>query len=222
MIIMPLGWTEALVLMGSCGTCLLVVYYSTKFWGGNWEELKDKFRSMGVKLDYQLELLTGLIVMVLLFVFVSPVIGWMMHNIPALFGFLVAVCYPICIMLLRSVTFEKVLKIIPDFRIYRFFVIFSVFAGGYFTIGGFSSMNFNHPLGLSLTMIFFGLLGQTIPLLPDYIEKITRFDLGMNRKWRMNNKKSQRALIFLGGLSFVTFLILRFVTGSIQSKVFGI
>ncbi|MEN4069869.1 MAG: hypothetical protein PQ975_09410 [Methanobacterium sp.] len=201
---------------------MLVVYYSTKFWGWNWEKLKDKFRSMGVKLDYQLELLTGLIVMGLLFVFVSPVIGGMMRNIPALFGFLVAVCYPLLIMILRPNTFEKVLKIVPDFSIYRIFVIFSVFAGGYFTIGGFSSMNFNHPLCLSLTMIIVGLLGQTVPLLPDYIERITRFDLGMNRRWRMNNKMSQRALIFLGSLSFATFIILRFITENIQSSVFGI
>lgn len=215
---MALGWTETLTLMGSGAVFLLFCVYLTKYWDG----MKEKFRSMGVKLDYQLELLSALIVMVLLFVFVSPVIGGMMHNIPGLFGFLVAVCYPLLVMILRPVTFEKVLKIVPDFRIYRIFVIFSVLAGGYFTIAGFSSINFNHPLSFSLTMIFIGLLGQTIPLLPDYIEKITRFDLGMNRQWRMNNKKSQKALIFLGVLSIVTFLILRFITESIQSKVFGI
>lgn len=219
---MPLGWTETLALMGSVGISLLVVYYSTKLWGWNWEKLKEKFRSMGVKLDYQLELITGLIVMVLLFVFVSPVIGGMMHNIPALFGFLVAVCYPICVMLLRPVTFEKVLKIVPDFRVYRIFVIFSVFAGGYFTIAGFSMLNFHYPLELAVIMISIGLLGQTVPLLPDYIEKITRFDLGMNRRWRMNNKKSSRALVFLGILSFATFIILRFITENIQSMIFGI
>ena len=169
-----------------------------------------------------MELLTGLIAMGFVFVFVSPVIGWMMHNVPALFGVLVAVCYPIMVMFLRPVTFENVLKIVQDFRIYRVFVIFSVFAGGYFTIAGFSSMNFNHPLGLSLTFIFIGLLGQTVPLLPDYIEKITKFDLGMNRRWRMNNKKSQRALTFLGVLSFVIFIILRFISESIQTSVFGV
>jgi hypothetical protein len=208
--------------MGSVSIAILFVIYSKNLWGYNWEKLRDKFKLMGVKRDYQVELLTGLIAMGFVFVFVSPVIGWMMHNVPALFGVLVAVCYPIMVMFLRPVTFENVLKIVQDFRIYRVFVIFSVFAGGYFTIAGFSSMNFNHPLGLSLTFIFIGLLGQTVPLLPDYIEKITKFDLGMNRRWRMNNKKSQRALTFLGVLSFVIFIILRFISESIQTSVFGV
>lgn len=218
MIFLALDWTETLTLMGNGAIFLLCCVYFTKYW----DKLKEKFRSMGVELDYQLELLSALIVMGLLFVFVSPVIGGMMHNIPALFGFLVAVCYPLLVMILRPVTFEKVLKIVPDFRIYRIFVIFSVLSGGYFTIAGFSSMNFNHPLSYSLTMIFIGLLGQTIPLLPDYIERVTRFDLGMNRQWKMNEQKSQKALIFLGVLSIATFLILQFITASIQSKVFGI
>jgi hypothetical protein len=156
-----------------------------------------------------------MIAMGMMFLFLFPVIGWMMHNIPALFGILVVVYYPICIMFLRPVTFENVLKIVPDFRIYRIFVVFSFVAGGFFVIDGFSLINFNYPLELAVIMIFLGILGQTVPLLPDYIEKITRFDLGMNRKWRMNNKKSSQALTFLGGLSVVTFLILRFVTGSI-------
>jgi hypothetical protein len=221
-ILLALGWTEVLALMGSVAIAILLIIYLTNLWGYDWEKLRDKFRSMGVKRDYQVELLIGSIAMGLVFVFASPVIGGMMRNLPALFGILVAVCYPLVVMFLRPVTFEKVLKIVPDFRIYRIFVIFSVFAGGYFTIAGFSSMNFNHPLGLSLTMIIVGLLGQTVPLLPDYIERITRFDLGMNRRWRMNNKMSQRALIFLGSLSFATFIILRFITESIQSSVFGI
>jgi hypothetical protein len=125
-------------------------------------------------------------------------------------------------MILRPVTFEKVLKIIPDFRLYRIFVVFSFIAGGYFTIAGFSMLNFHYPLELIVIMILIGLIGQTIPLLPDYTEKITKFDLGMNRQWRMNKQKSQKALIVLGIQSIVTFLILRFITESIQSKVFGI
>jgi hypothetical protein len=145
--------------------------------------------------------------------FFSPVIIWMMHAPIGLFGFLVAVCYPLLIMLLRPVTFQKVLNIDSDFRIYRIFVIFSAMAGGYFTIYGFSMINFNHSLSLALIMILFGLVGQTIPLLPDYIEKVTRFNLGMNVEV-MNNTESRNALVFLGGLSVVTFLILRFVTGS--------
>lgn len=208
---MTLGWTETLAMLGSGGVFLLTVQYFARYW----DKLKNKFRSRGIKLDYQLELLSALIVMGLLFVFLSPVMGWMIHNIPALFGVLVVLCYPICMMILRPVTFQKVLNIDSDFRIYRIFVIFSAFAGGYFTIYGFSSINFNQPLFFSLIMIFIGVIGQTVPLLPDYIEKVTRFNLGMNSEV-MDSGESRNALIFLGGLSVVTFLILRFVTGSIM------
>lgn len=215
---MVLGWTETLAAFGSVFIFILFCVYLTRYW----DKLKEKFRSMGVKRDYQLELLSALIVMVLAFVFFSPVIVGMMHNIPALFGFLVTACYPLVVMILRPVTFEKVLKIVPDFRVYRVFVVFSFIAGGYFTVAGFSMVNFDYPLEFVVIMVLIGLLGQTVPLLPDYIEKITKFDLGMNRRWRMNNKKSQRALIFLGVLSVVTFIILLFITESIQSSVFGI
>lgn len=189
---MALGWTETLAAFGSVFIFILLCVYLTRYW----DKLKEKFRSMGVKRDYQLELLSALIVMVLAFVFFSPVIVGMMHNVSALFGFLVVVCYPLVVMILRTDTFENVLKILPDFRVYRILVVFSFFAGGYFTVAGFSMLNFHYPLELVIIMIFIGLLGQTIPLLPDYIEKITRLDLGMNRRWRMNNKKSSRALVF--------------------------
>ncbi len=215
---MALGWTETLAAFCSVFIFIVFCIYLTRYW----DKLKNKFMSIGVKLDYQLELLSALIVVGLGFVFFSPVIGGMMHNVPALFGLLVTVCYPIVLMILRPVTFEKVLKIVPDFRVYRIFVVFSFIAGGYFTVAGFSMLNFSYPLELAVIMMFIGLFGQTVPLLPDYIEKITRFDLGMNRRWRMNNKKSGHALVFLGGLSFITFIILRFIVDNIQSSLFGI
>lgn len=201
---------KGLVLIASVFAFILLVSFFTKYWN----RLNEKFRLMGFKLDYQLDLLSALVVMVIGFVFLAPVISWMMHNIPALIGILVTVCYPICIMLLRPNTFQKVLNIDPDFRIYRIFIVFSFIAGGFFVIDGFSLINFNYPLSLALTMIFIGIIGQTIPLLPDYIEKITQLNLGMDKK-NMNNTKSRNALVLLGSLSVVTFLILRFITESI-------
>ncbi|MGV8144752.1 MAG: hypothetical protein ACP5OJ_09100 [Methanothermobacter sp.] len=215
---MTFGWTELLALLISGGVFLLIVNYFAKYW----DVLKEKFRSRGVKLDYQLELVSALIVMVLLFIFIFPIIGGMMHNLPAIFGLLVTVCYPILIMILRHDTFEKVLKIVPEFKVYRIFVVFSCIAGGYYTVAGFSMLNFNYPLLLAFIIVFIGLLGQTVPLLPDYIEKVTKFDLGMNRKWRMNNKKSRNALTFMGVLSIMTFIILRLISLNIQSRIFGI
>lgn len=207
-----------LAIFGGIGIIIFIGFLFDRVWYG----MQDKLRRRGVKFDYQLELICGIICMGIAFLVFIPIIGIMMHNIVGLIGFGVAVIYPLVVMYLRPGVFgEKMQLITTDMRIYRVFVLLSVFAGGYFTILSFSMLNFHFPLGLVFTFLILGLFAQTVPLYFDLFDRFLPVDLGMERTGSMDSNVLQRIMSVMGGISVVTFICVRFVAFSIKSSVFG-
>lgn len=212
---------NTLVGLGILGGGAVVIFVAVLF-DRVWYGMQDKLRRRGVKFDYQLELICGMLMMGLVFVVFIPVIGGILHNIVGLIGFGVAVIYPLVVMYLRPGVFgEKMQLITTDMRIYRVFVLLSVFAGGYFTILSFSMLNFHFPLGLVFTFLILGLFAQTVPLYFDLFDRFLPVDLGMERTGSMDPNVLQRIMSVMGGISVVTFICVRFVAFSIKSSVFG-
>lgn len=120
-----------------------------------------------------------------------------------------------------KIFYEKVKMNFPRYLIYY---AFSLAAGAFMTVRGFSMLNFpDIPSELAVTVIFLGLIGQTIPLFPDYIEKIVPVKLGIKKGIEhLNSAEKKKAGIFMVILSIVTFLIIRFIAMTIQSQIFGI
>ena len=212
---------NSLVGLGILGGGAVVIFIAVLF-DKIWYGMKDKLRSKGVKFEYQLELICGMLMMGLTFVVFIPVIGGILHNIIGLIGWGVAVIYPLVVMYLRPGVFgEKMQLITTDLRVYRFFVVFSVFAGGYFTILSFSMLNSHFPWGLVFTFLILGLFAQTVPWYFDLLDKVLPVDLGMKRRGSMDPKFIQRVLSVMGGMAVVTFICVRFVAFTIQTRVFG-
>jgi hypothetical protein len=188
-----------------------------------WPDLQVKLKNSGVKFEYQLELICGMIMMGVVCVIFIPVIGGILHNMLGLVGFGVAAIYPLVVMYLRPSVFgEKMQLITTDLRIYRVFLVFSVMAGGYFTILSFSMLNSHFPIGLVLTFLILGLFAQTVPLYFDIFDRILPVDLGMNRKRPMDPQDAQKAMAVIGAISVATFICIRFIAFTIQAQLFGI
>lgn len=188
-----------------------------------WPDVQVKLRNKGVKFEYQLELICGMIITGVACVVFIPVIGGILHNMLGLVGFGVAVIYPLVVMYLRQGVFgEKMQLITTDLRIYRVFLVFSVMAGGYFTILSFSILNFHFPLGLVFTFLILGLFAQTVPLYFDLFDRILPVDLGMNRERPMNSEDAQKAIAVVGAISVLTFVFIQFIAFTMKAQLFGI
>lgn len=208
-----------LAIMGGGAVVIFIAFLFDRVW----HDMQEKLRSKGVKFDYQLELICGMLMMSLLFVVFIPIIGLLMHNIIGLCGFGVAVIYPLVVMYLRPRVFgEKMQMITTDLRIYRVFLVFSVVAGGYFTILSFSMLNSHFPLGLVITFLILGLFAQAVPLYFDIFDRILPVDLGINRKMPMDPKDAQKVVVLVGAISVATFICIRFIAFTLQSQLFGI
>lgn len=137
-----------------------------------------------------------------------------LHNFSGYVGFMVIFLFPFIVELLRIKTFSDS-NILEETNIgyhptYCF--LFSLAAGGFITIRGFSMLNFpDMPSDLAYFVIVLGLFAQSIPLFPDYIEKILH-----------RNLRSTAGLRFMGILAVVLFIVTHIIWIAVQSKVFGI
>lgn len=136
------------------------------------------------------------------------------NNLPFYLGAMVGFLYPSLIMFLRLKTFsdtcineETGLGYHPGA-----YLAVSLGAGWFMTARGFSMLNFQDiPAQLAYFVIALGLIAQTIPLFPDYLDRIVPVDL-----------RSKAGLHFMGILAVALFIITHIIWIMVQSKVFGI
>lgn len=157
-----------------------------------------------------LPLLFGLL---LIFMYYPVAIDY--NNLPAFLGTAVGFLYPSLIMLLRRKTFSDA-SIKEDTGVgYNpsAYLIISLGAGWFMILRGFSMLNFPDkvPAELGYIVLTMGLIAMTIPLFPDYLDKITSVDL-----------RSQAGLRFMGIVAVLLFISTHIIWILVQSKVFGI
>lgn len=136
-----------------------------------------------------------------------------LHNFPIYVGFVMVFFFPFIILLFRIRTFSDSSILERTGLGYHpaYCFLLSVFAGGYTTGTGFSMLNFSDPMGLVYSMILVGLIAQTIPLFPDYINKLVPFEI--------RSKFGYKFMVFLAVTIFIVTWIIHIY---LQSKVFGI
>ena len=190
----------------------LVVFmciFLNKLWYGY--DLEGKLRRR-VSFDYQVELIGGFLGLGLVFLIFIPIIGGIGHNLLGLIGFLVACFYPLVVMCLRPFVYgERMGLISDDMRVYRLFMLFSVFAGGYFTILSFSMLNSHFPLGQVLKFLVLGLFAQTVPLYFDVLDRFLPVNLGIYEDGPKNVNVLRRITRTMLVLMVVAFVCVYFV-----------
>jgi len=142
------------------------------------------------------------------------VIGY--HNLPCYIGFVFIMLYPLVVMILRMETFSN--KSIPSHStpVYVgrnmvsggpgynpfYYFLFSFAIGGMSTVWGFSMLNFpDISLTQSLTLIILGIIGQTIVLFSDKINRISPFDT-----------RTRKGLYIMTGVTFAIIIGITIIT----------
>jgi hypothetical protein len=136
------------------------------------------------------------------------------NNLPFYLGAMLGFLYPSLIMLFRLKIFSDAsIKEDTDLGYHPgAYLAVSLGAGWFMTARGFSMLNFqNIPSELGYIVIALGLIAQTIPLFPDYLDKIVPFDL-----------RSKAGLRFIGILAVFLFIITHIIWITVQSRFFGI
>ena len=200
-----LGWT----ILGGLVILIFVGILLNKVWYGY--DLEGKLRRR-VSFDYQVELIGGFLGLGIGCLIFIPIIGGVGHNIPALVGIAVAVFYPLVVMCLRPFVYGERMELInDDMRVYRLFMLFSVFAGGYFTILSFSMLNSHFPLGQVLKFLVLGLFAQTVPLYFDVLDRFLPVNLGIYEDGPKNVNVLRRITRTMLVLMVVAFVCVYFV-----------
>lgn len=148
----------------------------------------------------------------LLFMYYPIVVAY--ANLPAFLGIAVGFLYPSVVMLLRLRTFSDANIQVSTGMGYHpgAYLFISLGAGWFMVLRGFSMLNFpNIPSELSYIVLGMGLLAMTIPLFPDYLDKVMPVDL-----------RSSSGLRLMGLIAVVLFIGTHIVWIVLQSKVFGI
>lgn len=213
-------WINSLAILGAAGGAIIFALLSVKF---NLENrIKENLGRVGVKLLFRQTMICGLIAIVVVFLLCVIPVVFMIGNFPALIGLWVGLSYPLVLMFFRTKIFDEKMRM--TFPRYLIYYAFSLAAGIFMTVRGFSMLNFaGFPLELAVLVIFLGLIGQTVPLFPDYIEKISPVKLGIKKgSAHLTVAETKKAGIFMATLSIVTFLIIRFIAMTVQSQIFGI
>lgn len=135
-------------------------------------------------------------------------------NLPFYLGAMLGFLYPSLIMLLRLKTFSDT-KIKESTGLGYHpgaYLAISLGAGWFMVARGFSMLNFqNIPSELAYITIILGVIAQTIPLFPDYLDKALPVDL-----------RSRTGLLFMGVIAVILFIVTHIIWIMIQSRVFGI
>ena len=212
-------WTDFSIGMIIAAFCVLFAMLSVKFKLEN--RIRMKLGRLGLS-PFRQSMIVGLlatIIVPLLFIYLFVIVK---HNVPSVLGFWVCMSYPFVLMFFRPEIFaEKVKMTFPRYLIYY---AFSLAAGAFMTVRGFSMLNFaDFPVELAVLVIFLGLIGQTVPLFPDYIEKVSPVKLGIKKgSAHLTINERRKAGIFMAALSIAIFLIIRFIAMTVQSQIFGI
>ena len=139
------------------------------------------------------------------------------HNLSGYIGILFITVYPILVMILRKGAFND--DSIPSAQnpVYSgpnlvsggpgynplYYLLFSFAIGGASTVWGFSMLNFpDIPLQEGLSMVFMGLIGQTVVLFPDKFNQISPVDT-----------RTRRGLYFMTGVTIAIIICLQILSG---------
>lgn len=150
------------------------------------------------------------VIIIAITIYYPVAIGY--NNLPFYIGFIFIAAYPLVVMILRSKTFSD--KSIPSHStpVYVgrntvsggpgynpfYYLLFSFAIGGMTTVWGFSMLNFSDiSLNQSLTHIILGIIGQTIVLFPDKINKISPYDT-----------RTQKGLFIMMGVTITIIIVI--------------
>jgi len=147
-------------------------------------------------------------------IFYPIAIGY--SNLPCYIGMLFLTIYPVVVMILRRNTFSD--NSIPSARnhVYvgsnmvsggpgyypLYYWLFSMAIGGVSTVWGFSMLNFpDIPLQQGLSLVFMGLIGQTLVLFPDKFNKISPYDT-----------RTRKGLYFMMGITIAIIICIEILS----------
>lgn len=148
-------------------------------------------------------------------IFYPSVVGY--HNFPFFVGWLFLTIYPLVVMIIRRNTFSD--NSIPSAKtpVYvgpnlvsggpgynpLYYLLFSLAIGGASTVWGFSMLNFSDiPLEEGLSMVFIGLVGQTLILFPDKFNRISPADT-----------RTRKGLYFMIGVTIAIIICIEILSG---------
>ncbi|MCC7551404.1 MAG: hypothetical protein KO316_07980 [Methanobacterium sp.] len=176
---------------------------------------KNKSFSKG---SYTYEGLPWLLLFMVLIANIAIFYPWAIgyKNFPAYVGFLFIGIYPLVIMILRRNTFSD--NSIPSARnhVYvgsnrvsggpgynpLYYLLFSFAIGCASTVWGFSMLNFpDIPLQQGLSLVFMGLIGQTLVLFPDKFNKISPYDT-----------RTRKGLYFMMGITIAIIICIEILS----------
>ena len=150
------------------------------------------------------------------------VVGY--HNFPFYLGWLFLTIYPLVVMIIRKNTFSD--NSIPSARnpVYvgrnlvsggpgynpLYYLLFSLAIGASSTVWGFSMLNFpDIPIQEGLITVFMGLIGQTLVLFPDKLNKISPVDT-----------RTRKGLYFMMGVTIAIIICLE-VLSEFLASIYG-
>lgn len=192
-----------------------------KFFGIKFK--KDNSFGMG---SYTYEGLSWIFLIYLLILDIAilypSVVGY--HNFQFYLGWLFLTIYPLVVMIIRRNTFSD--NSIPSARnpVYvgrnlvsggpgynpLYYLLFSLAIGASSTVWGFSMLNFpDIPIQEGLITVFMGLIGQTLVLFPDKLNKISPVDT-----------RTRKGLYFMMGVTIAIIICLE-VLSEFLASIYG-
>lgn len=146
----------------------------------------------------------------LIFMYYPVVVAY--NNLPAFLGLVVGFLYPSVIMLFKIQTFsDACIEEDTGFGYHPLvYLLISLAAGWFMVLRGFSILNFqNIPSELAYIILAMGLIAMTIPLFPDYLDRVVSVDL---RSWK--------GFRFMGIVAVALFIGTHLIWIVLQSKFF--
>lgn len=128
-------WINSLAILGAAGGAIIFTLLSVKF---NLENrIKENLGKIGIKLLFRQTMICGLIAIVVVFLLCVIPVAFMIGNFTALVGLWVGLSYPLVLMFFRPEIFDE--KVRMTFPRYLIYYAFSLAAGVFMTVRGFSS-----------------------------------------------------------------------------------
>lgn len=195
------------------GVVILTVYIK-KFEKALENLSKVRIRRPGNDYSYEGMVIWMPIIFGSLLIFMYYPIAVVYNNLSAFLGIAVGFLYPSILMLFRLKTFSDV-NIKEDTGLgYHpgVYLFIALGAGWFMVLRGFSMLNFmNIPYELAYIVLAMGLISMTIPMFPDYLDRVVPVDL-----------RSRNGFLFMGAIAVILFILAHIIWLLLQSKVFGI
>ncbi len=144
-------WINSLAILGVASGAIIFALLSVKF---NLEiRIKENLERVGVNLLFRQTMICGVIAIVVVFLLCVIPVAFMIGNFPVLIGLWVGLSYPLVLMFFRPEIFDEKVKM--TFPRYLIYYAFSLAAGAFMTVRGFSMLNFaGFPVELAVLVIF--------------------------------------------------------------------